>query len=321
MLAKIHFDGNVLHVSGGVIPAHAFEHSKDIKVVFLDGVTKVDYRAFYGCINLMWVYFSDDTCLTYIGNQTFLNCVSLKIIYLPEGLTFLGQHAFQGCSGITNVHLPDTLLSISDNTFCACSSILAVRLPPSLGSIGTRAFFKCSSLVDIHLPQSLESIGKNAFQSCRRLQLMVFPGSLESIGSNAFWGCSYLSRVIFYKTPDKIDPSAFDWCAGLEEIVARDSRAEVFNDCCGFLSRVIPLSDVPLLRRTFWHPTTHNKWCTLPQRRCVLAVLVAELRLDVIEELAVECAESAGAATVLPSLAHELWLLILVFVPRHALGQ
>ena len=42
-----------------------------------------------------------------------------------------------------------------------------------------------------------------------------------------------------------------------------------------------------------------------------MAVLVAELRSDRQEE----------AAAPLPSLAHDLWLLILQFVPRRCLGR
>ena len=64
----------------------------------------------------------------------------------------------------------------------------------------------------------------------------------------------------------------------------------------------------PLLRRTFWHPTTHT-WCTAAARECVLAVLVAELRSD-----------RQPAPGVLPSLARELWLRILEFVPQRQLG-
>ena len=60
-------------------------------------------------------------------------------------------------------------------------------------------------------------------------------------------------------------------------------------------------------RRRFWHPTMHA-WCTAAGRACVLAVLVAELRVDRQEDHR------------LPSLPHELWLLILEFAPRRELG-
>ena len=71
-----------------------------------------------------------------------------------------------------------------------------------------------------------------------------------------------------------------------------------------------PHSAAPLLRRTLWHPTMHA-WCTRRQRECVLAVLVAELRLD----------RQAATEAALPSLEHDWWLLILQFMPRYTLGR
>ena len=66
-------------------------------------------------------------------------------------------------------------------------------------------------------------------------------------------------------------------------------------------------SVVKLPRRRFWHPTMHA-WCTAAGRACVVAVLAAEPLLDREED------------PWLPSLPHELWLLILEFVPRRELG-
>ena len=52
-------------------------------------------------------------------------------------------------------------------------------------------------------------------------------------------------------------------------------------------------------------------WCMPGQRDCVLAVLVAELRSD----------RQAEETAPLPSLVHDLWLLILEFVPQCELGR
>ena len=70
------------------------------------------------------------------------------------------------------------------------------------------------------------------------------------------------------------------------------------------------LSTIKLPRRDFWHVTMHA-WCPAVQARaCVVAVLVCELRLDRLPE-------DQG----LPALPYDAWLLILEFIPRHALGQ
>ena len=71
--------------------------------------------------------------------------------------------------------------------------------------------------------------------------------------------------------------------------------------------------DVRLPRREFRHPTMHG-WCSEQQRACVLAVLVVELRVD----QQADTPEVVPGA--LPSLAHDLWLLVLEFVRRSDLG-
>ena len=83
-------------------------------------------------------------------------------------------------------------------------------------------------------------------------------------------------------------------------------------------------SDVSPLRRTLWHRDMHM-WCTPRQRACVVALLVAELRVDALDDDAWGSTEDDGAAMhvagPLPPLPHDLWLRILEFVPRHRLGR
>ena len=92
----------------------------------------------------------------------------------------------------------------------------------------------------------------------------------------------------------------------------------------------------PRLRLRFWHPTRH-RWCAPHQHTCVLAVLLAEVRVDAAQEAAQALAARgrhsgeasavgtgdgvAGAVRVLlPSLPHDVWLLALQFVAWGSLG-
>ena len=66
-------------------------------------------------------------------------------------------------------------------------------------------------------------------------------------------------------------------------------------------------------------------WCTEGANQCVLAVLLVELRRDRQASAGVRVAKGVALATEilpsLPSLPHELWLLIMEFIPRHQLGS
>ena len=61
-----------------------------------------------------------------------------------------------------------------------------------------------------------------------------------------------------------------------------------------------------------------HAWCTAAAKACVLAVLVAELRVD--SSAGTRRSRRLHTQGPLPSLPHELWLLILEFVPRRELG-
>jgi len=179
-------------------------------------------------------------------------------------------------------------------------------LPLALPVPGDQAFKGCTGItaaLDLDR-EGLERIGDSAFHGCTRITALQLPAGLQSVGdgssrgpAGAFHGCSSLGRIL---APDAL----------VQGNMA--APAKVFGGCPGLRDRLQPhsaLSAVPLLRHTLWHPTRHM-WCTAGERQCVLAVLVAELRSD-------RQAEPA----VLPSLAHDLWLLILQFVPRRQLGR
>ena len=248
------------------------------------------------------------------GDAAFLlqECVPVIITILARECTnwdgklcrtSIGSHAFAGCTGITSLHLPAGLRSIGAGAFRLCTGITSLHLPVGLQSIGNAAFFSCTGLVEVHLPPRVVSVGRGAFAGCTRVATLRLPDALESIGEGggasnatrgAFAGCTSLTRVL---APDALVR---------HELAA---PAKVFVGCPVLRSGLMPLSAVRSTRHDYWHPDMHA-WCTPSAKLCVLAVLVAELRVD----------RQAGP-TALPSLAHELWLLILEFAPRHALGH
>ena len=220
--------------------------------------------------------------LKVVRKSTFRRCARIADLRLPAGLEGVGANAFEDCTGLRQVHLPDGLRSLGANAFYDCAGITSLALPPGLTSIPDGAFHGCTRIAAVCLPAALTQIG--APQG----------GGFDEEENGAFGGCTSLARVL---APDRLARG---------EMAA---LAVVFADCPVLAAGPTPFSAVPRLRRTLWHPTMHA-WCSPGARECVLAVLVAELRADL----------QHGPAA-LPSLAHELWLLILEFVPRHQLGS
>ena len=230
-----------------------------------------------------------------IQDWAYMDRTDITVVRIPASVKAIRYGAFAGCSGITTLHLPESVRSIGEGAFDSCTGIASLRIPHRVQSIGNYAFARCSDIADLDLPEGLQSIGDCAFLTCTGLETLVLPASLTSTGGGhygAFEGCTRLARVLAPDTLAKGDMA---------------DPAQVFEDCPALDTGLTPLSAVKPPRRRFWHPTMHA-WCTAAGRACVLAVLVAELRVDQQED------------PRFPSLPHELWLLILEFAPRRELG-
>ena len=290
------------------------------------GLPAVGSGAFKGCTSIAFVHFNED--LQAIKTSAFAQCTSIRTLRLPRGLQIAELYAFADCSGISLLHLPEGLALISHETFsgmaafAGCTNIEHVQFPRGLKQIGAKAFLHLVGVrLSVRLPKGLLQIGSMAFAGCADIRDLHLPDGLETIGFGAFQHCSGITAVVLPAAPRnplataglKLE-GAFAGCTSLAHVLAPDDLvdpATVFTGCPVLTTggpTPFSAAKLPRRRHLFWHPTTHAAWCTDAAKACVLAVLVAERRVD------------AQAEELLPSLAHELWLLILEFVPRHELG-
>ena len=97
---------------------------EDIKLLnadpdkFWEGVTKIDWYAFYYCSELTAINIPEG--VTEIGNFAFYCCGGLKTINIPEGLTEIGSFAFEGCSGLKTINIPEGVTEMGVSTFEGC---------------------------------------------------------------------------------------------------------------------------------------------------------------------------------------------------------
>ena len=269
-----------------------------VVLVVPEGTVDIPDSAYIGRTDITEVRFP--ASVRTVGKAAFFECTGITALHFADGLRSIGSFAFY-CAGIKTLHLPDGLESIGEGAFMDCPGVAALRLPASLIRIEERAFVRCSSIKALHLPDGLVHIGARAFDGCG-FATVVLPAALSSIGTRDFQG----------------DAGAFQGCASLARVLAPDALAkgsmadpaQVFVGCPALATGLTPFSAVKPPRRRFWHPTMHA-WCTPAAKASVAAVLVAERRVD---------QQDPDAGQPLPSLPHDLWLLILEFIARHELG-
>jgi hypothetical protein len=76
-----------------------------------NSITTIENDAFSGCSNLFEIKF-ENTQLTSIGENAFLNCNNIVTLTIPSTINTIGNNAFSGCS-LTNIYfngqLPSTI--------------------------------------------------------------------------------------------------------------------------------------------------------------------------------------------------------------------
>ena len=195
------------------------------RVTVPDGVQAVA-GSFMGCISLKEVVLPDS--LFSISYGAFYDCSSLTSITIPNRVTSIGDDAFHGCSSLTGVYISDLAawcriafgdsysnpLSYAGKLYLNDVLVIDLVISDGVTSIGDYAFSGCSGLTSIMIPDSVTSIGDEAFSDCGSLTSITIPDSVTSIGEGAFEDCYGLTSVYIF------DLAA--WC-GIE-FVDRDSN-------------------------------------------------------------------------------------------------
>ena len=65
-----------------------------------DSVTKMGFKAFYGCTNLKNINISSSSQLTKFDSGVFRGCSSLIEIRIPKSITYINESAFYGCNSL-----------------------------------------------------------------------------------------------------------------------------------------------------------------------------------------------------------------------------
>ena len=201
----------------------------------LPGVESVGNYAFYKCIALTDVHFSDT--VTEIGNYAFSGCTSLSEIALPEQIKKLGYSAFEN-TAFTTVTIPASLTEskysyfegpfansavetavfaegtevVAYGLFASAKNLktLVFRTPETMQKIDHYAFCRCTSLTSLALPDSITEIGDNAFLGCTSLSEIALPEQIKKLGYSAYENTAFTTVTI----PASLTESKYSYFEG-----------------------------------------------------------------------------------------------------------
>jgi len=109
-----------------------------------------------------------------------------KVVFAEDShITSIGYQCFIDCDLVTEIVLPDTVTVIKEQAFNTCEDLKYIYLPEGLESIGQEAFDFCDELAYVYVPDSVTSLSKFAFDDCPRLIVSV-PQHLSGFASGYY---------------------------------------------------------------------------------------------------------------------------------------
>jgi len=198
-------------------------------------VTRIEYGAFGGCVNLSSIEFGGCTVITDVltGSDygAFQNCVELISVKIPL-LEYAGDYAFQNCYSLTDLDLPSlTSAGMVRGGAFADSGLVNINFP-SLLYAGDYCFLGCVGLISADFSKLIWA-GTACFVGCIALTTSDFV-SLLFAGSACFVGCTGftfidLSSCVLLGTT-VTDNEVFGGFVGLEITLSVPSALMNCND-------------------------------------------------------------------------------------------
>ena len=178
-------------------------HSDKRVALTLTALTALGDNAFVDCISLTSVTMPEG--ITAIGNGAFKSCTALTEITIPDTVEWIRSETFSDCISLKSITIPDSVTSMSDGAFQNCTALETVRIGQQVTSISSKTFYNCTSLTSVHIPSGVTEIGGSAFQNCIKLAEVHLPASLTDIQGNPFSSCENLTTITIASTNPKYD--------------------------------------------------------------------------------------------------------------------
>lgn len=134
LLTSENNESSIIYIKAGtrLIGAQAFKNRKDIEEVYIPkSVETICAEAFFQCSNLRKVDFEDGIKLREIHYFTFVGCVKMENIDLPNSLTAIYAYSFGDCS-FTKIKIPENVEYLDSFAIRECYLLKEIELPERL---------------------------------------------------------------------------------------------------------------------------------------------------------------------------------------------
>eukprot|EP00980_Cylindrotheca_fusiformis_P026738 scaffold17166_cov113-Cylindrotheca_fusiformis.AAC.3 len=219
-------------------------------------VTEIPERTFVSCMALVHVQLPET--LKRMKAFAFYWCLQLKRVEfisseasLPESAKLLqiDEEAFSSCENLRKVVFRSVPTKIGKQVFRRCKRLVFVELPEGLQVIEEYLFLYCFELATVKMPSSVIKIGAGAFSYCQSLTSLDLPHGLLEIGETSFFACHSIQTLQIPPTVSSIGQRAFEACHGLQRIKLPPTLKRIEGKLC-ILCKGLEFIEIPATVKT-----------------------------------------------------------------------
>ena len=200
-------------------------------IEFGDGISRIEYSAFWGYKNLTHVIIGEN--VERIEDTAFLECKKIKTFEVRSRFNCFNPLAFSTDISSSIILSEESPYLIEDNMLITSDKHTLIYylgkgkavIPDTINKVGRGAFWEKDNITDIVLPGTVTDIETIAFGQCDKLMTVEIHSQSIRLGGSLFQSCHSLKTVSFFS--DQIEfydygygaDSIFTGCSNLEAII------------------------------------------------------------------------------------------------------